>query len=198
MALRGALIWTALATAIAIPLIAAAQSPLLQWRDPIYIAAGFSGIVGLALLLVQPLLVTSALPGVPARRVHIWIGTGLLLAVLVHVTGLWITSPPDVVDVLLFRSPTPFSVWGAVAMWAVFASALLAAMRRKIGPRSWRLAHSAAAAVIVTGTVVHAWLVQGAMENLTKGVLCLLVLGAGAWALRKRRVWRLLRQPRGA
>jgi hypothetical protein len=190
---RGAPVRAALAVAIAVPLIAAAQSPLLQWRDPVYIIAGFAGIVGLALLLVQPLLIAGVLPAASIRWAHIWTGAGLVLAVVVHVAGLWITSPPDVVDVLLFRSPTPFSVWGAVAMWAVFAAATLAAVRKRVGLRIWRLGHSAAVVVIVVGTVVHAWLVQGAMETVTKGALCLLVLGAGVLALRRRRVWRLLR-----
>lgn len=193
MNLRGALIWTALALAIAVPLIAAARSPLLAWREPIYIAAGYSGVVGLALLLIQPLLIAGILPGIPARRVHVWTGAGLVLAVVIHVAGLWITSPPDVVDVMLFRSPTPFSVWGAMAMWAVFAAALLALMRRRIGLRIWRLGHTIAAVVIVTGTVIHAWLIQGTMEDLSKGALCLMVLGAAAWALRQRRVWRAIR-----
>lgn len=193
MNLRGALIWTALALAIAVPLIAAARSPLLAWREPIYIAAGYFGVVGLALLLIQPLLIAGILPGIPARRVHVWTGAGLVLAVVIHVAGLWITSPPDVVDVMLFRSPTPFSVWGAMAMWAVFAAALLALMRRRIGLRIWRLGHTIAAVVIVTGTVIHAWLIQGTMEDLSKGALCLMVLGAAAWALRQRRVWRAIR-----
>lgn len=192
MTLRGALVWTALVLAIAVPLIAAAQSPLLQWREPIYIIAGFSGIIGLALLLVQPLLITGLVSGAAARRLHIWTGTGLVFAVGVHVAGLWLTSPPDVVDVLLFRSPTPFSAWGAVAMWALFATAILAAARKQVGLRVWRLGHTAAAVVIVTGTVVHAWLIEGAMEDVSKGALCLLVLGAGAWALRRRQVWRML------
>lgn len=193
MTLRRALIWVALAFAIAVPIIAAAQSPLLQWREPIYIIAGFSGIVALALLLVQPLLISGALQGVPARRVHVWTGAGLVLAVVIHVAGLWITSPPDVIDVLLFRSPTPFSVWGAVAMWAVFIAALLAAVRKRIGLRIWRVGHSVAVTVIITGTVVHAWLIEGTMENVTKGALCLMVLGAGVWVLRQRRAWRMLR-----
>lgn len=193
MTLRGALIWVALALAIAIPMIAAAQSPLLQWRDPMYIIAGFSGIVALALLLVQPLLISGFLSGVPARRVHAWIGSGLVLAVLVHVIGLWITSLPDVIDVLLFRSPTPFSVWGAVATWAVFAAALLAALRKRIGLRFWRVGHSIAVTVVIIGTVVHVWLVEGAMEDITKGAFCLIVLGVGGLVLWRRRAWRMLR-----
>lgn len=193
MTLRGALIWMNLAFVLAVPLVVAAQSPLLEWRDPVYIIAGFAGILGLALLLVQPLLIAGFLPGVDARRVHVWTGVGLVLAVIVHVAGLWITSPPDVVDVLLFRSPTPFAIWGAVAMWAVFAAALLAAMRKRIGLRIWRLGHSLAVGITVTGTVVHAWLIQGAMGTFTKATLCLLVLAAGVWALRQRRAWRILR-----
>ncbi|QCO54432.1 ferric reductase [Pseudorhodobacter turbinis] len=193
MTLRGALIWGALALAVAIPLISAAQSPLLQWRDPVYIVAGFSGIIGLALLLVQAALIAGLLPGVPGRRLHIWAGVGLIVAVVVHVAGLWITSPPNVIDVVLFRSPTPFSIWGAVAMWAVFTGGLLAGIRKRIGPRSWRLGHSLAAIVMITGTVIHTWRIQGAMEDLTKAGLCVIVLAAGAWALQQRRVWRLLR-----
>lgn len=191
--MRDALVWAALVLAIAIPVIAAAQSPLLQWRDPVYIIAGFSGIFALALLLVQPLLISGVLRGVPARRIHARIGMGLVLAVLIHVAGLWITSPPDVVDVLLFRSPTPFSIWGAVAMWAVFAAALLAAMRKRIGLRLWRVGHSIAVAVVIIGTVVHAWLIEAAMEDVTKAALCLMVLGVGAFALCQRRAWRMLR-----
>ena len=190
---RGALIWTALALAILVPLVAAAFSPLLQWRDAVYVVAGFAGIVWLALLLVQPLLIAGALPGVPVRRMHIWTGSGLIFAVVIHVAGLWITSPPDVVDVLLFRSPTPFAVWGALAMWAVFVAGLLAVFRKRLGLRLWRLGHSLAVVVVVAGTVVHALLIEGTMENATKAALCLLVLGAAAWAIGKRHVWRMLR-----
>lgn len=196
MNLRGALVWVTLGLAIALPVIAAANSPLLQWREPIYIIADFSGIIGLALMLVQPLLISGVLRGVPARRIHLWTGAGLVFAVVIHVVGLWITSPPDVVDVLLFRSPTPFAVWGVVAMWAVFVAALLAVCRKRIGLRIWRVGHSVAVAVVITGTVVHAWLIEGAMGTVTKGVLCLMVLGAGSWVLRQRRAWRMLRQPK--
>ena len=50
-----ALIWVALAAAIGVPIAAAAVSPLLAWRDPVYILAGFAGIIALGLMLVQPL-----------------------------------------------------------------------------------------------------------------------------------------------
>lgn len=192
MTWRGALISLVATLAISIPLIAAGQSPLLQWRDPIYIISGFAGILGLGLLLVQPLLILGALPVASSRRMHIWAGSGLVFVVMVHVVGLWITSPPDVVDVLLLRSPAPFSYWGLLAFWALFIAAFLAAVRKRIGLRNWRLGHSIAVVAIVIGTVVHAWLIQGTMEVYTKRALCLMVLCVGAFALWKRRVWRLL------
>ena len=188
----GILIWAGLGVAIIWPLWAAASSPLLEWRDPIYIMAGFSGVVGLALLLVQPLLAARALPGIPAAGAHFWSGNALLGAVLLHVAGLWITSPPDVVDALLFRSPTPFSAWGVVAMWAVGAAALLAAFRHKLGLRIWRVGHSLLIVIVILGSIVHAWMIQGTMATTSKACLCLLVVCATGWTLWRRRVWRLL------
>ena len=41
---RVTLIWAALAAAICVPIAAAAASPLLAWRGPVYIAAGFTGL----------------------------------------------------------------------------------------------------------------------------------------------------------
>ncbi|WP_420336293.1 ferric reductase-like transmembrane domain-containing protein [Roseibium sp.] len=179
MRLRAILIWVALAAIVLVPIVAAAQSPLLQWRQPVYIAAGFAGILALILLVVQPLLAGGYLPGLSAMRgraLHRWTGTVLVLVVIVHVAGLWVTSPPDVIDALLFRSPTPFSVWGVLAMWAVFLSALLALFRRRLRlrPRAWRLAHTAFALVIVAGTVIHALLIEGTMETTSKIALCAL------------------------
>ena len=140
---RTILIWAVLASAIAVPIAAAALSPLLAWRDSIYIAAGFAGVIALGLLLVQPLLIGGYLPGLPAhrgRRVHRWIGAMLVVAVVIHVGGLWITSPPDVIDALLFVSPTPFSAWGVIAMWAIVAIALLVSFRRRLRLRPRNLA----------------------------------------------------------
>ena len=102
----------------------------------------------------------------------------MVVAVMVHVGGLWITSPPDMIDALLFESPTPFSPFGVIAMWAIFAVALLAAFRRRLGLRRWRIAHMVLAAVIVGGSVVHGMLIEGAMETVSKAALCALVLGA--------------------
>ena len=89
---------------------------------------GLPGVLSLGLLLLQPLLAGRYLPGLSAvmsRHIHRWIGLTLVLAIVVHVAGLWLTSPPDVVDALLFVSPTPFSAWGVIAMWTAFGAALL-------------------------------------------------------------------------
>lgn len=189
---RATLIWAALATAVAVPVAAAAASPLLQWREPIYIAAGFAGIVALGLLLVQPLLAGGYLPGLSAlreRQIHRWVGGVLVAMVVIHVAALWITSPPDVVDALLLVSPTPFSNWGVIAMWAIFATALLAALRRRLRLRAWRIAHTSLAVVIVVGTVVHALLIEGTMEIVSKVALCMLVVVVTIKVILDLRVW---------
>ena len=192
---RRILIWAALAAAIGLPMAAAAMSPQLAWRGPIYIIAGFAGIVALGLVLVQPLLIGGYLPGLQAwrgRRVHHWIGGALVAAIVIHVAGLWITSPPDMIDALTFTSPTPFSPFGVIAMWAIFAVALVAALRRRWGlpPRTWRIFHTLLAIVIVAGSVAHAVLIEGTMETASKLVLCMLVVAAAAKVLADLWLWR--------
>jgi predicted ferric reductase len=149
-------------------------------------------------MLVQPLLIGGYLPGLQARRAHRWIGGLLVSAVVIHVGGLWITSPPDVIDALLFTSPTPFSAWGVVAMWAIFATAILAASRHRLRlrPQTWRIAHASLAVVIVAGTVVHGLLIDGTMETVSKAVLCALVAAATVKVLVDLRVWRRRATPR--
>jgi predicted ferric reductase len=190
---KGPLIWAALAAAIGVPVAAAAASPLLAWRGPVYILATFAGILALGLMLVQPVLAGGYLPGLSAwrgRRAHRRIGGALVAAVVIHVAGLWITSPPDMIDALLLVSPTPFSPFGVIAMWAIFAVALLALLRRRLRLRTWRIAHMSLAVVIVAGSVVHAMLVEGTMETVSKAVLCALVLGATIKVMAGLRAWR--------
>jgi predicted ferric reductase len=197
---RGTLIWVALAIAICVPVAAATVSPLLEWRDPLYILAGFAGIIALGLVLVQPLLIGGYLPGIPAyrgRRAHLWIGGALVVAVVIHVAGLWITSPPDMIDALLFVSPTPFSPFGVIAMWAIFAVAILAVIRRRLRLQTWRIAHMSLAVVIVVGSVVHGMLIEGTMETMSKAALCALVVLATAKVMVDLRVWRRRPTARG-
>ncbi|KRQ00330.1 ferric reductase [Bradyrhizobium manausense] len=177
------LIWPALAVAVGVPIALAATSEQLAWRGPVYILAGFAGIIALALVLVQPLLIGGVLPGLSAyrnRRVHHWIGGVLAFAGVIHVGGLWFTSPPDMIDALTFSSPTPFSPFGVIAMWAIFAVALLAGLRRRLGLRlrTWRIVHIPLAIVIVVCGVVHCLLIEGTMETISKAALCALVLAA--------------------
>ena len=194
--MRALLIWGGVALASVLPLVLAGYSPLLAWRQPMYILSGFAGILGLGLMLVQPLAVAGMLPGLggaAGRRAHRWIGALIVLAVIVHVAGLWITSPPDVVDALLFTSPTWFTPFGVVAMWAVFGAAALVAARRGLPLRVWRRAHAALVSVAVLGTVVHALQIEGTMEPASKWLLSVAVLVTLAVVLWRRGLVRLPR-----
>jgi len=178
---RALLIWTGLAVALFWPLASAATSEYLAWRDPIYITAGLAGVVALCLLLVQPLVARGWLPGLHlwyGRRVHRVLGVLLVAAVVLHVAGLWITSPPDVIDALLLRSPTPFSLWGVGAMWALFSAALLSMLRLRLSPRAWRVGHTSLVSIVVLGGVLHAMLIEGTMDMTSKAVLCGLAMAA--------------------
>ncbi len=186
--IRTAILWAILAIVVIVPITFAAMSPLLQWRHPIYVVAGFAGVIAMALLLFQPMLAAGYLPALSAklgRRIHRWVGIALILSIIIHVIGLWITSPPDMIDALLFVSPTPFSVWGVIAMWCIFATGCLAIFRRRLNlrPHTWRLAHKSLAAVIVVGSIVHAMMIEGTMETISKSVLCVLVFIATALVL---------------
>lgn len=193
--MRSLAIWGAGACVLMVPFALATQSPLLQWRDAPYVVAGFAGILAMTVMVFQPLLAVTDLPGVSrqrARRVHRWVGLWVLALVGAHVAGLWLTSPPDVIDVLLFRSPTPFSVWGVLAMWALALSAGLAAMGPPLRPRLWRILHTALFLVIMVGTVVHVLLIEGTMETVSKSVLCVVLIWVTVGAVLRRRVWVVL------
>jgi hypothetical protein len=178
---RAILIWAALAAAVGLPIALATTSELLEYRGAIYIVASFAGIIALGFMLVQPLLAGGYLPGLSgyrARRVHHWIGGAIVLAIVIHVAGPWYSSPPDMLDALTFTSPTPFSPFGVVAMWAIFAVAVLAAIRRRLRLRTFRLVHMSLAVIIVVASVVHGMLIEGTMETMSKAALCALVLAA--------------------
>src|ERR1700754_162464 len=103
------------------------------------------------------------------------------------------------IDALTFASPTPFSPFGVTAMWAIFAVAILAALRRRLGLRAqtWRIVHMPLAIVIVAGSVVHAMLIEGTMETISKAALCALVLAAAIKVMVDLRVWRTRATLRG-
>ncbi|MEM6303182.1 MAG: ferric reductase-like transmembrane domain-containing protein [Pseudomonadota bacterium] len=190
--MRHILTWGALALATGLPLLLSLQSPLLAYREPVYILAGATGVAALGLILVQPLLAGGLLPLTPptSRRLHRIIGASLLLLVLAHVAALWITSPPDVIDALLLRSPTPFSLWGVIALWAVVLSALSVRVQKRLRAWLWRRLHRLLAVLIVSGTIAHALLIEGTMEPLSKAALCLAAALATLFALTSRHPWR--------
>ncbi len=189
--------WLLLGACVAAPLLIATQSPLLAWRDPIYIASSFAAILGMGLMLVQPALVGGVL--VPrdarkARALHRVIGVALLGVVLAHIAGLWITSPPDVIDVLLFRSPAPFSLWGALALWTLVLAGSAALLRKRLRLPPWlfRRGHAALTGAAVLCTVLHVVLIEGLLPLWLKAAVSFLlvgVVGYAVWSLRllKRR-----------
>ena len=65
----------------------------------------------------------------------------------------------------------------------------------RIRPRTWRLGHTALAVVAVTGSVVHALLIEGTMGTLSKTLLCILVIAATVKVVFDLRAWRLLSRP---
>ena len=187
--------WGGVAAVMIAPVVIAAFSPYLESRDVPYLVGGFAGIVGLSLLFLQPLLPAGYLAGSkgPAgRRWHRRVGVAIVLAVALHVGGLYVTNPPDTIDALLLVSPTPFSVYGVTAMWGVVATAILVLLRRWLGLRYsvWRLIHNGLAAIVVVATVIHALQIEGAMEPGSKSMLCIAVVIATGVALLDLRVVR--------
>lgn len=193
----GLLIWAGLAVVMAAPMVLAATSPYLAYRNLPYIVGGFAGIFCLSLFVIQPLLAAGYLPGpgrASERRWHRWVGAAIVVAVVLHVGGLFVASPPDALDALLLVSPTPFSVYGVLAMWGVVATAVLVALRRRLGLRyaTWYVVHNALALVVVVATVIHAVQIEGAMEIVSKWLLCLAALAATGVTLLDLRVVRPL------
>ncbi len=193
----GLLIWAGLAMVMAVPVLLAATSPYLAYRNLPYIVGGFAGIFCLSLFVIQPLLAAAYLPGpgrASERRWHRRVGAAIVVAVLVHVGGLYVASPSDALDALLLVAPTPFSVYGVLAMWGVVATAVLVALRRRVGLRyaTWYVVHNALALVVVVATVIHAVQIEGAMEIVSKWLLCLAALTATGATLLDLRVIRPL------
>lgn len=73
-------------------------------------------------------------------------------------------------------------------MWAVFLMGLMAAFRKRLRMplRLWQRTHLVLAIVTVIGSVVHAYLIEGTMETLTKIIISLSVLAATAKVIADR------------
>ncbi|MBN9670852.1 ferric reductase-like transmembrane domain-containing protein [Roseibium aggregatum] len=182
------IVWAGVAAMMTVPVIMATASPYLAYRNTAYIFGGFAGIFGLAFFFIQPLLAAGFLPGpgvLKQRRWHRFVGTAIVACVLLHLAGLYLTSAADTLDALLLVAPTPFSVYGVIALWGILLTTLLVMFRRRWGLRysAWRLVHNGLALVVVVATVIHALLIQGAMEGFTKWILCLAALASTAGTL---------------
>lgn len=186
-------VWAVLACLIFFPIGIASINPLLGYRELVYVIGGMAGITALAVLLIQPLLAGNYLPGVnnkQARLLHRWLGSALILMVILHVGGLYLASPMDALDALLLIAPTPFSVYGVIGMWAVIVTAVLVALRTRLPIRyaTWRVIHNTVAVVIAVTTVVHALMIEGAMGSISKLVLCTCVLLATGITILHQRI----------
>ncbi|CAN7278953.1 ferric reductase-like transmembrane domain-containing protein [Bosea sp. LjRoot237] len=180
---RRGLAWLAIAAVATIPVVAAAASPLQRGREFLWVIGGMAGVVALSLLFVQPLLTATApvlMPAARGLRWHRWGGIAIVAAVALHIGALYAYSPEDVMDALLLVAPTPFSLYGVISLWCLVLTAILAAMRRRLrlSHRNWRIAHSVLAVAIVSAGVVHAILIEGAMEETSKLMVCIAALAA--------------------
>ncbi len=190
-------IWAGLAVILLSPVLIAAASPLQEWRDAAYITGGMAGVIALSLLVLQPLLAAGYLPGLrlpAARKLHRLSGALLAVCIALHVGGLYISSPMDALDALLLVSPTPFSIYGVTAMWAVILTICIVTFRRRIRPGLWRIVHNGLALIIVVSTVIHAVMIDGAMGEWSKWLMCGLAIGATAFAIVHLRLIRKIRR----
>lgn len=176
------LLWPAITALVVWPVVAAAIDPLQRSRDALWVVGGLAGVVALALLLLQPLLAIGNKTGLQAgsaRRWHRRLGMAAGCAVMLHVVALLIYSPEDIWDALLLEAPTPFSVYGVIALWSLLVSIGLAfaARRMRLATSAWRIAHSALALLITACGGTHALMIDGTMEPISKVVLvaCALV-----------------------
>lgn len=179
--LRFILIWGSLGAIIIVPILVAVRSPLLDSRELVYVIGGLAGVLALALLLVQPVLAAGYLPGLTLlkqRRWHRWTGAALIIATALHIGGLYLTSPPDMIDALLLAAPTLYSLYGVLGMWGIVLTALLVLASPKYIARNvrWRIMHNALSLLVVLFSVAHAWMITGAMGSWSKLLLCICIL----------------------
>lgn len=185
---------------LTVPLLLASLSPLLAGRSWPYVIGGLAGVVGFSLLFVQPLLAAGLAWQAPLRRQRRWhrvCGALLFLAVIVHVAGLYLASPPDMLDALLLVAPAPFSLYGVMALWALLLIVATLVLRRqaRFRLRLWKWIHLILGVVIVLASVIHAWMIDGAMNTSSKQITSVLICLALVLAL--SRVWHLRRRSGG-
>lgn len=174
---------------VIVPLALAVLSPLQAGREVTYVMGALAGVLALSLLFVQPLLAAGFLPGFRRSRERRWhrrLGIVLLSAVGLHIIGLYLASPDDMRDALLLVAPTPFSLYGVIALVAIVLTGLSAALRPRIRSgiiQHWNRIHSALAVIVVSATLVHAWMIDGTMNGLSKTISCICIAVATIAAL---------------
>ncbi len=173
--------WIIVAVIAAVPVVAAAASPLQKGRELLWVIGGMAGVVAMSLLFVQPLFkaaVPTLLGARGAMRWHRICGVAIVAMVALHIGALYAYSPDDITDALLLEAPTRFSLYGVISMWCLVLTALLAAARRVLwlDYQLWRITHSVLAVAIVASGAVHAIQIEGAMEDYSKLVICVAAL----------------------
>jgi len=195
-------VWLAVIVIAAVPVVAAAFSPLQAGREALWVVGGMAGVVSLSLLFVQPLLMATA-PALLSTRDgiawHRWSGLLIVALVALHIGALYAYSPDDVTDALLLVAPTPFSLYGVISLWCVVLTLGLVVARRilRLDHRQWSVFHSIVAVAIVASGAVHAILIEGAMEEMSKLAICIAALAtttAGAFEINILRPLRLRRR----
>ena len=179
------LVWLASAGLVALPLLVAGTSPLQEGREPIWILGGLAGVAAMPLLVIQGLLPTGRLARLaPSLRWHRVLGYGVLLAVLVHVGALYLYSPEDITDALLFLAPA-YSKFGVIAAWCLVFAVLVAVLRRRLGlgHATWRIVHGLLALITVGTAVAHTVMAYGAFDGVVETLTCVAALLATSLAL---------------
>lgn len=182
------LLWGLTAGLVLVPVTLAALSPLQSGREFTYVIGALAGVLALSLLFVQPLLAAGFLSGLmPSieKRWHRRLGVVLVSAVGLHILGLYLASPDDMSDALMLVAPTPFSLYGVIALLAVALLGLSAVIRPRLRSRLWlwKVAHSSLALIVVSASIVHAWMIDGTMNGLSKIISCVCIALATVAAL---------------
>lgn len=185
--------WALIIFLVGVPVLVAVFSPLLDSREAIYRVGGLAGVAALALLLIQPLLAIGyfkTISRIRQRRMHLWTGALLVLAVFMHIYALYLTSPDDMMDALFLRSATPFSIYGFIGMMGIVLITILVTLRKKINIpfKWWKVLHATVGVLVVLASVVHALWIQGTMGTVSKWMLCGTILIATGFAVFKLEV----------
>ncbi|MFC5746434.1 ferric reductase-like transmembrane domain-containing protein [Actinomadura rugatobispora] len=185
----GAVRWAGLAFAaalVAVPVAAVVASPLQEGRSFTWTLASVTGVVALALLIMQITLpnrtrLLARVFGARPLRLHRAVGLAVTGLVAAHIALLYANGPDDITDALVLDAPT-YSRLGVVSAFCLALSVVLALGRRRLGLHysNWRILH-AALAVAITGTAfAHVVLLRGPLDGVAELFLLVTGLAAGA------------------